>query len=872
MDLIKCYNGHYYDADKYNACPHCKKDADVIEKIPDDGIVIQKCNWCGIKEPIPYTYGICPTCNNGLNGTPNETSNKALKHYHNGVKFYNDKDLENARTELLQFLTIEKDFEESRKYTTLASNVNPLEFRLIKCASERPVFNVSPNFDEAYYMLGAIEVEDKNILKAREYLNKAIKWNAFHFASIFENIETYKMVGDLEQFYQLTLQSHSQLYWPYSFGRYYRNLAYYFIEKQNWRLAQSLLVYSKHFEDTNMADNELEYIKSMSGFEVLPNIELAKKTIEYNNIPLSLNENIEKSLKDYYYASPETVVLGTGISDEPQADKEAVEYIFNYFDIKYKKIIKEKYCPNCGKRLDDEAEFCTKCGAKANIEPEQTVFLCNACHGDIIYGDRFCRNCGIDLSLIDVQSAIENEDDVQHALFTIEKLIEFHNHNDKDEWVLAKLLNLINYTPLYLAVDMDMQAMFSDINPEDLKPGDVITNKQDVHMKILTANVGDLEVIPMFTKGEYANASVIRQYPSDYLPTLIKMNKPVVINLFNDERFALPAQFLNHMMEAATGEKGVTDEIKCPVCGTDLPDGAKFCFKCGTQLNKDSETTVIKEGTVIQGKYKLIKKICDTGHNTTLYLALDERLNKTWAVKLFDKKKFNDDETLQTYLNMFVSQANFLKKLNHPSIARLVDIIEESDFACIVTEYVEGENLYKIIQQFGPQPEQTVLSWARQLCNTLIYLAGQKPPIIHRGISPKNIILQPNGTIKLMDFSIAREYVEGLEADEIALGIRGYAPPEQYGGAQTDCRTDIYGLGMTLHTVLTGADPRGKEYIYYPIRQYNSSFSIGLEYIVDKCTRCEADERYQTPLELLTDLYNIEKLPPKKGWFGKLKK
>ena len=174
MNITKCYNGHYYDADKYDECPHCGESADNIETVPAGGIVMRKCNWCGLESPLPYVAELCPHCTNNLNGTPNETTKEALQHYHTGVKFYNDKNFKNARTELLQFLSIERDFEESRKYIMLASNVNPLELQLIRCDSEKPVFNVSPNFNEAYYMLGAIEVEDKNILKAREYLNKAI--------------------------------------------------------------------------------------------------------------------------------------------------------------------------------------------------------------------------------------------------------------------------------------------------------------------------------------------------------------------------------------------------------------------------------------------------------------------------------------------------------------------------------------------------------------------------------------------------------------------------------------------------------------------------------------------------------------------------
>ena len=97
--------------------------------------------------------------------------------------------------------------------------------------------------------------------------------------------------------------------------------------------------------------------------------------------------------------------------------------------------------------------------------------------------------------------------------------------------------------------------------------------------------------------------------------------------------------------------------------------------------------------------------------------------------------------------------------------------------------------------------------WAMQLCDALSYLHSQNPPIIYRDMKPANVMLKPEGNIKIIDFGIAREYKEQNLADTTVLGTKGYAPPEQYSG-QTDPRSDIFALGMTMHHLLTGMDPR----------------------------------------------------------------
>lgn len=209
-------------------------------------------------------------------------------------------------------------------------------------------------------------------------------------------------------------------------------------------------------------------------------------------------------------------------------------------------------------------------------------------------------------------------------------------------------------------------------------------------------------------------------------------------------------------------------------------------------------------GSVIDGKYEILTEI---GHGgmSVVYLAMDTHLNKQWAVKEIKKKGSGKNDEI--VVNSLLAEANMMKRLDHPSLPRIVDIIDNGITIYVVMDYIEGESLDKILAEYGAQPEELVIGWAKQLCDALSYLHSQKPPIIYRDMKPANVMLKPEGNIKIIDFGIAREYKEQSLADTTVLGTKGYAPPEQYSG-QTDARSDIYALGMTMHHLLTGIDPR----------------------------------------------------------------
>lgn len=266
---------------------------------------------------------------------------------------------------------------------------------------------------------------------------------------------------------------------------------------------------------------------------------------------------------------------------------------------------------------------------------------------------------------------------------------------------------------------------------------------------------------------------------------------------------------------------------------------------------------MLEIGSVIDGKYKILSVI-GRGGMSVVYMAINEKANKTWAVKEVRKNAVIDFEAVKRSL---VVETNMLKKLHHPNLPSIVDVIESSDVFLIVMDYVEGNSLGQALEEYGALPEAYVIAWARQLCDVLGYLHTRKPPIIYRDMKPGNIMLRPDGRLSLIDFGTAREFKAAKNEDTTCLGTVGYAAPEQFGNVgQTDARTDIYGLGATLYHLVTGKNPSEPPYEMKPIREIDPTFSQGLERIILKCTEKNPEDRYQSAAEMMYALDHIEEI------------
>lgn len=192
---------------------------------------------------------------------------------------------------------------------------------------------------------------------------------------------------------------------------------------------------------------------------------------------------------------------------------------------------------------------------------------------------------------------------------------------------------------------------------------------------------------------------------------------------------------------------------------------------------------------------------------STVHLVRERDSGKIFVRKVLEGKK-------DIYLK--------LQNCEHPYLPKLYEVSIADDSTTVIEEYIEGESLGE-----AELAEKQLLGAARELCSVLDFL--HKKDIVHRDVKPSNIILAKDGHIRLIDFDAARQPKDDLEQDTRLLGTRGYAPPEQYGFAQTDARTDIYAFGITLKQLL--GDKAQK--IYY-------------RHIIQKCTNWNPEKRYQS--------------------------
>lgn len=419
---------------------------------------------------------------------------------------------------------------------------------------------------------------------------------------------------------------------------------------------------------------------------------------------------------------------------------------------------------------------------------------------------------------------------------------------DNDDTDALKIIALtMAEVPIYFPMDYDFNEMFGNIDPLQLIKGDIINTTKDVKMKIITLQVGDEEIVPMFTSSEQANkgptVNITRLYPQDYLPIVISMNKSFVLNPFGNNAISLKIEFLKDFVFPLVQEKLQNkNEIK------------------------DENPDDVKVGTVLNNRYELLKEI-GRGGLSTVYLARDTRINKAWAVKIV---KTETNNKVNQVRDSIIQEAQMMKSFNHPYIPKVADIINTSGYLAIVMDYVEGATLENIVKEYGPQSAEMVIEWAKQLCDVLGYLHSQNPPVIYRDMKPANIILKPEGNISIIDFGIMRTYKPNQKSDTVCLGTVGFAAPEQFGTAQTDCRSDIYALGMTMYNLYSGIRPNGNSNI--DLGNKNDALSKGLISIIKKCTELSPDDRYQSCKELAKDLVYLKQNGRLKKKFNIFKK
>jgi len=230
----------------------------------------------------------------------------------------------------------------------------------------------------------------------------------------------------------------------------------------------------------------------------------------------------------------------------------------------------------------------------------------------------------------------------------------------------------------------------------------------------------------------------------------------------------------------------------------------------------------------------------------SVYRAVDENLGVDVAVK---ENLFTTDE----YARQFRLEAVILANLRHPNLPRVTDhfvIADQGQY--LVMDYIEGEDLRQRMERLGVLPEEDVIVIGAAMCDALAYLHTRRPPILHRDLKPGNVKIAPEGHIYLVDFGLAK-VVQGSQVT--TTGARamtpGYSPPEQYGTARTDPRSDIYSLGATLYAAISGVIPedalaRAMDNTQLtPLRKRNSKVSRRLSAAIEKAMAVLPEDRFQ---------------------------
>ncbi len=306
-----------------------------------------------------------------------------------------------------------------------------------------------------------------------------------------------------------------------------------------------------------------------------------------------------------------------------------------------------------------------------------------------------------------------------------------------------------------------------------------------------------------------------------------------------DEAFEHIAQGIDRVVEALLVQKtsrdlGLENEVQ----------GRRIIplFKDKPQPAKHRD---LGRGETLLHKRYLIQRLIGQGGMGAVYLAKDlKEQGELCAIKEMSLTLVPPEEKEQAIQN-FKIEAKILLALKHSNVPYLKGFFFQNRRYFLVMEFINGSTLEDLLERDGPFPERRVLVWAEQLCDVLAYLHSQNPPIIFRDMKPGNVMVMDDDRLKLIDFGIARFFRPARSSDTQILGTPGFASPEQYGNAQTDERSDIYSLGITLFQLLTNKfSDRG--FGLNDIRASHPQISPRVASALEKATSVDTTYRYNS--------------------------
>src|SRR5229473_4658505 len=270
------------------------------------------------------------------------------------------------------------------------------------------------------------------------------------------------------------------------------------------------------------------------------------------------------------------------------------------------------------------------------------------------------------------------------------------------------------------------------------------------------------------------------------------------------------------------------------------------------------------------GRYEITGEL-GRGAMGVVYKALDPTIGRTVALKTMRLDVHGLDAA--EMVRRFQNEARAAGVLSHPNIVTIYDAGEQDGIFYIAMEFIEGTTLHELLAEQRVLAADDVIQYSRQICRGLDY--AQSHGIVHRDIKPANIMITSNGTVKIMDFGIAKTG-GGVTSTGQVLGTPNYMSPEQVKGKPLDGRSDLFSFGVLLYEMLTGEKPfvgQNVTTIIYkivnenpiPPRDLDVTIHPGLSTVVTKALSKSPDERYQSGADLVRDLESYKTLGPKLG-------
>lgn len=250
------------------------------------------------------------------------------------------------------------------------------------------------------------------------------------------------------------------------------------------------------------------------------------------------------------------------------------------------------------------------------------------------------------------------------------------------------------------------------------------------------------------------------------------------------------------------------------------------------------------------GTLKVVRQLALGGLSAIYLCQLDEK--KLVVLKEAVVPEDSPENIREKAKEMFEREAQLLLKLNHPGVVKVFDHFVEAGRSYLLMEYESGQDLRQFVKQNGAQRESLVLEWAVQIATLLKYIHEQDPPIIHRDLTPDNLVLREDGSIVVIDFGAANEFIGN--ATGTFVGKQAFIAPEQFRG-KACVQSDIYAFGCTLFFLLTGEEPEALS--ESSPRKVNPDVSTDLDEIVMSCTQMESRDRYQSAAQLLPVLRKL---------------